>query len=77
MILGASYADKLRVSINPEDSLYLVFLNGTYTKKYEMRISSILNTAPAFRFSNLPSVSTQTILVSLPTYAHIGGMGKK
>lgn len=68
MIIGASYAEKLRVGIKKEDTLYLVLFNGTYTKKHELRVSSVLKTAPAFRFSNLPSVRTQAVLVSLPLY---------
>ena len=68
MIIGSAYASKLRATLNKDDSLYLVFFNGTYTKKHELRVSSILNTASAFKFSNLPSVTTQAILVSLPLY---------
>ena len=71
IIIGAAYAEKLRVGLNKDDSLYLVFYNGTYTKKYEVRISSIINTAPAFKFSNLPSVKSQAILVSLPLYKQL------
>jgi len=68
MIIGSAYASKLRAGLNKDDSLYLVLFNGTYTKKHELRVSSILNTAPAFKFSNLPSVATQAVLVSLPLY---------
>lgn len=68
MIIGVAYAEKLRVGLSKDDSLYLVFYNGTYTKKQELRVSAILNTAPAFRFSNLPSVTSQALLISLPLY---------
>lgn len=76
MIIGSSYADKLLAGLDYKDSLYIVLSNGTNTKKHEMRISSILNTAPGFKFSILPSVTTQAVLISLPTYKRLAELGK-
>lgn len=38
-----------------------------------MRVSSILTTAPAFKFSSLKSQVKQDMLVSLPTYKRLTG----
>ncbi len=75
MIIGAYYADKLLVGLDKKDSLYIILGNGTTTKKHEMRISSILNTAPGFKFSILPSVQTQAVLISFSTYMRLAGIG--
>lgn len=52
--------------------MYLVVYNGTLTKRYETRVSSILKNSVAFTFSDLPSVLSQSVVVSLSTFMRMG-----
>lgn len=58
-IIGKAYADALNLRTDFNSSFFLVIYNNSYTKQHEMRVistirvkvSSVLNTAPALTFS--------------------------
>jgi hypothetical protein len=70
-IVGKSYMDYLQLDTSFNSSLLLVVYNNTFTKYHEMRVSTVLNTAPALTFSQIPSVMVQSVVVSLPTYQRL------
>ncbi|KAM3144375.1 hypothetical protein pb186bvf_003539 [Paramecium bursaria] len=73
VIMGTSIAEALNLNTNEDQSFLIVVYNNTYTQYHQMRVSSILTTAPAFKFSSLKSQVKQDMLVSLPTYKRLTG----
>ena len=61
-------SDGLRRDIVNTNRVYLNLYNNSYSRNNEMRLLSILDNAPAMNFSNLPMVTRQTLVVSLPIY---------
>jgi len=73
-IVGSYYAEELGLSLNPQDNLVVQVQAGVNSNNIPLRVLAILDGAPAFRFSNIPSVDRQHVLVSFPTWARMAGM---
>lgn len=72
MMVGTAYADKLAIdSVGKNDIMTIGVYNGTYTQKYNIRVISILDAAPALKLSKLPQVSEQSVGISLSLYQRI------
>ena len=76
IIIGSAFAEQLNLNISPGDSVFLVLYNGTYTRKYQFRVLTILKQSPAFKFSNLPSVLSQDLIISFPMFKKLAGQHK-
>ncbi|CAD8101464.1 unnamed protein product [Paramecium primaurelia] len=72
-IIGTSYADQLNIKIDIDSTFLLIVYNNTFSQYHQMRASSIITSAPALKFSSLPSVQEQNVVVSLPTFRRLCG----
>lgn len=72
MIITEKTRNKLHAKMGINESLYIVMNNGTYSKQHEMRVSSVIKTAPVFKTAGFDG---QSLVVSLPTYMRLCGDG--
>ena len=73
VIMGEYYREFLKLSLDPESTLMLTVGNGQGSRSEEFRVLATLNFAPGFRFSQIPLVTNQDIIISLPTYMRLAG----
>ena len=71
VIIGQTYKRDLDLSLDIDSSVLLIMENGTSSKIEELRVLATLESAPGFNFSKLPSVVSQDILISLPTFRRL------
>eukprot|EP01015_Nassula_variabilis_P027759 TRINITY_DN5729_c0_g1_i13.p1 TRINITY_DN5729_c0_g1~~TRINITY_DN5729_c0_g1_i13.p1 ORF type:complete len:267 (+),score=50.24 TRINITY_DN5729_c0_g1_i13:41-802(+) len=76
VIIGEYYRSRLDLSLQNKDSFLIKLFGGISSKSFELRTGSVLNAAPALKFSQIPSVSVQNIIVSLPTYLRLSGLNE-
>eukprot|EP01016_Furgasonia_blochmanni_P040533 TRINITY_DN5182_c0_g1_i1.p1 TRINITY_DN5182_c0_g1~~TRINITY_DN5182_c0_g1_i1.p1 ORF type:complete len:963 (+),score=283.19 TRINITY_DN5182_c0_g1_i1:176-3064(+) len=76
MVLGEFYRAKLDLSLDKDSTFLVKVYNGIFTRTHEMRVASVLNSAPAFLFSQIPSVTMQNTLVSLPTFMRLASLNE-
>jgi len=73
LILGEYFRENLGLTLDPESTILLEMTRGKETRREELRVLATMDFAPGFRFSKIPLVRNQDILVSLPTYARLAG----
>jgi len=71
VILGEAYMDQLGLSLDIESSIIIQLQKGINSTIEELRVLASLGSAPGFKVSPLPSVTTQDVLISLPTYKRL------
>ncbi|EGR31920.1 hypothetical protein IMG5_099480 [Ichthyophthirius multifiliis] len=68
MILGKSQIDVIGVDLNYTNPILNILYNNTFSKTYQMRVSSIVNQMPGMTFSSIPSNQRMSGVVSFLTY---------
>ena len=72
-VIGKYYANKLDLNLDINSTFIIKMFAGQSTRTEELRVIGVLDAAPAFTFSQLPSSTNQNILVSLPTFMRLSG----
>jgi len=73
VILGEYFRENLGLTLDPESSLLITMTKGKVSRKEELRVLATMDFAPGFKFSRIPLVKNQDMLISLPTFARLAG----